>query len=140
MPMTNQAVYPQTPATEIATLTAPTAITSRANITSTTGLVQLTAISVTNPKRVDAIVVKSKGTSLAGILFVWLYDGTTSYLRDEIDLTAVTPSTTVDSMLVAKNYITNAPEGSIQLKVTHQLYISTTVQQDLNVFATTGQY
>lgn len=140
MAMTNQAVFPQTPATEIATLTSPTAITSRANITGTTGLVQLTAVPSTNPKRVDAIVVKSKGTSLAGILSVWLYDGTTSFLYDEIDLTAVTPSTTVDSMVVARSYISNATQGSIQLKVTQQLYVSTTVQQDLNIFATTGQY
>lgn len=140
MAMTNAAVFPQFPATEIATLTTPTAITSRANITGTTGLVQLTAIPVSNPKRVDAIVIKSKGTSLAGILFVWLYDGTTSYLYDEIDLTAVTPSTTTDSMIVAKSYISNATQGSIALKVTQQLYVSTTVQQDLNVFATTGQY
>ena len=140
MPMTNAAVFPQTPATELATLTTPTAITSRANITGITGLVQLTAIPVSNPKRVDAIVIKSKGTSIAGILFVWLYDGTTSYLYDEIDLSAVTPSTTTDAMIVAKSYILNATQGSIQLKVTQQLYVSTTVQQDLNVFATTGQY
>ena len=140
MAMTNQAVFPQTPATEIATLTTPTAITSRANITGVTGLTQLTALPVSNPKRVDAIVVKSKGTSLAGILFVWLYDGTTSYLYDEIDLSAVTPSTTVDAFTISKSYINNATQGSIQLKVTQQLYVSVTVQQDLNVFATTGQY
>jgi hypothetical protein len=140
MAMTNAAVFPQLPATEIPTLTTPTAITSRANITGTTGLVQLTAIPSVNPKRVDAIVVKSKGTSLAGILTIWMYDGTTSYIYDEIDLTATTPSTTADSMKVTRNYLTNETQGSIQLKVTQQLYISTTVQQDLNVFATTGQY
>lgn len=140
MAMTNAAVFPQFPATEIATLTTPTAITSRANITGTTGLVQLTAIPVSNPKRVDAIVIKSKGTSLAGQLYVWLYDGTTSYLYDEIDLTAVTPSTTTDSMIVAKSYISYATQGSIPLKVTQQLYVSVSVQQDITVFATTGQY
>ena len=140
MTMTNAAVFPQGPATEIATLTSPSAITSRANITGTTGLTKLTDLPVANPKRCDAIVVKSKGTSLAGILFVWLYDGTTSYLYDEIDLSAVTPSTTVDSMSVAKSYINTANQGSIQLKVTQQLYVSVSVAQDLNVFATTGQY
>lgn len=140
MAMTNAAVFPQTPATEIATLTTPTAITSRTNIVGTTGLVKLTDVPVTNPKRCDAIVVKSKGTSLAGILFIWMYDGTTSYLYDEIDLTAVTPSTTIDSMKATRNYLANETQGSIQLKVTQQLYVSTTVQQDLNVFATTGQY
>ena len=139
MAMTNSAVFPQTPATEIATLTTATAITSRANITGTTGLVQLTAIPVTNPKRVDCLVVKSKGTSLAGQLYIWLYDGTTSYLYDEIDLTAITPSTTQDSTQVVRSYI-GSLQGSIQLKVTQQLYVSESVQQDLTVFATTGQY
>ena len=141
MPMTNAAVFPQGPATEIATLTAPTAITSRANIAGTTGLVALTAAPVSNPKRVDAIVIKSKGTSVAGILFVWLYDGTTSVLRDEIAITAATPdSVSTASFSTAKSYVSVALEGSIQLKLGQQLFVSTTVTQDLNVFATTGQY
>lgn len=140
MTMTNAAVFPQLPNTEIATLTAPAPITSRANIVGTTGLTKLTDAPATNPKRVDAIVVKSKGTSLAGQLYVWLYNGTTSMLYDEIDLTAVTPSTTVDSLIVSKNYLSNAPQGSIMCGLTHQLYVSVSVAQDLNVFATTGQY
>lgn len=134
MPMTNTPVFTQTPAIEIATLTTPTAVTSRANITGTTGLVALVATS-TNGKRLDRISVKSKGTSLAGILSVWLYNGTTSFLWDEIDLTAVTPSTTLDSMAVSKDYT------GVNLAATNQsLYVSTTVQQDLNIFANTGAY
>ena len=140
MTMTNAAVFPQGPDTEIATLTSPVAVTSRANIVGTTGLVQLTALPVTNPKRVDAIVIKSKGTSLAGILSIWLYNGTTSFLYDEIDLTAVTPSTTLASMKVSRSYIADQTQGSIQLGLLEQLFISTTVAQDLTVFATTGQY
>lgn len=133
MPMTNTPVFAQTPAVELATLTTPTAITSRANITGTTGLVVLATTS-TNGKRVDSITVKSKGTSLAGILSVWLYDGTTSYLWDEIELPAVTPSTTAKSMNVAIFYTGK------NLKSTEALYVSVTVQQDLNVFADTGAY
>ena len=133
MPMTATPVFAQTPATEIATLTTPTAITTRTNITGTTGLVALAATS-TNGKRIDGITVKSKGTSLAGILSVWLYDGTTSYLWDEIDLTAVTPSTTLDSMVATKYY------SGVNIKGTQALYVSTTVQQDLNIFAYTGAY
>lgn len=140
MAMTNAAVFPQIPDTEIATLTSPTAVTSRANIVGVTGLTLLTALPVSNPKRVDSILVKSKGTSLAGLLFVWIYNGTTSFLYDEIDLAAVTPSTTLASMKVTRNYLADQAQGSIQLGVNEQLYISTTVAQDLNVFATTGQY
>lgn len=140
MAMTNAAVFPQLPDTEIATLTSPTAVTGRANIVGTTGLVQLTAVPVANPKRVDAILVKSKGTSLAGLLSIWIYNGTTSFLYDEIELTGTTPSTTAQSMKVTRNYLADQAQGSIQLGVNEQLFISTTVAQDLTVFATTGQY
>ena len=140
MAMTNAAVFPQTPATEIATLTAPTAVTSRANIVGVTGLVKLTDLPVGNPKRVDSIVVKGKGTSLLGSLYIWLYNGTTSFLYDEIPLTAVTGSATVASFSASRSYVTVEAQGSIQLSVGQQLYISTSVAQDLNVFATTGQY
>lgn len=134
MPMTSTPIFPQTPDLEIATLTTPTAITSRANITGTTGLVVLVA-TATNGKRVDNIIVKSKGTSLAGLLFLWVYNGTTSFLIDEIDLTALTPSTTAASMIAVKSY------SWLNIKAaTESLYISTTVQQDLNVFASTGAY
>ena len=140
MAMTNAAVFPQTPATEIATLTAPTAVTSRANIVGVTGLVKLTDLPVTNPKRVDAIVVKSKGNALLGSLFIWMYNGTTSFLYDEIPLTAVSASTTVASFSASRSYVTLETQGSIQLSTNQQLYVSVSVAQDLNVFATTGQY
>lgn len=134
MAVTNDPIFAQTPLIGIATLTTPTAITSRANITGTTGLVALVATS-TNGFRLDKITVKGKGTSLAGELFVWLYDGTTSYIYDEIDLTAVTGSTTLASLLVTKTYT------NVNLKATTQsLYVSVSVQQDLNIFAHGGNY
>ena len=139
MAYTPTPIFPQGPTTEIATLTTPTAITARTNIVGTTGLTQLTAIPVTNAKRVDSIVVKSKGTSIVGQLYIWLYNGTTSFLYDEIDLSAITPSTSIDSFTVSKSYL-NSVAGSIQLSTTQQLYISISTVQDVTVFATTGQY
>lgn len=133
MTMTATPIFAQTPIIAIATLTSPTAITARTNIVGTTGLVKLTD-TTTNGLRVDSITVKSKGTSLAASLFVWLYDGTTSYLIDEIDLSAITASTTLAS-LVGSKY----PNGWT-LKPTQQLYVSVTVAQDLNVFAFGGAY
>jgi hypothetical protein len=126
-------IFPLSPLIGIATLTSATPVTSRANITGTTGLVQLTATS-TNGKRVDSIIVKSKGTSVASIVGIWLYNGTTSSLIDEIDVFAVTASTTVDSFTTTKTYSTMVLSG------TQQLYISQTVATDLNVFATGGDY
>lgn len=131
--MTNTPVFAQTPKLFVATLTSPTAVTSRANITGTTGLTKLTDLQ-TNGLRVDSIQVVSKGTSSAGIVFVWLYDGTTSYLWDQIDISAVTGSTTLDSIAVSKTYT------SKNLTPTQQLYVSISVTQDVNVFLDGGAY
>ena len=133
MAMTNLPVFTQSPVVGIATLTTPTAITSRANITGVTGLTELTPTSA-NGKRIDTITIKSKGTSLAGIVFVWIYNGTTSYLFDEFDISAITPSTTADSFTLSKSYTT------LILPPTYKLLVSITVQQDVNVFAFGGDF
>jgi hypothetical protein len=131
----NSLVTPQAPVIGIATLTSPTAITSRANIAGTTGLVSLTPTS-NNGKRVDWLRIKSKGASLLGELFLWLYDGTTSYLFDEVDLTAITGSTTVDSLVADLSYIALG----LNLPANYRLFVSVSVAQDLNVFAMSGDY
>ena len=85
-------------------------------------------------KRVDWVEVKLKETSVAGSLFIWLYNGTTSFLMDEILIAAVTASTTVESDH------TLLETEHIFLGATDQLYISTTVDQDMNVIAWGGNY
>lgn len=126
-------IVPKAPYNGIATLTSATPITSRANITGVTGLVKLTDTSA-DGTRVDRIRVKSKGTSVASTVFLWYYDGTTSYLIDEFDITAVTATTLVDSFTLSRTYL------DLNLPATHQLYISQTVATDLTVFAHGGVY
>ena len=129
-------IFPLTPIVGIATLTAATAITSRANITGTTGLVQLTATS-TNGTKIDAITVTAKGTTVANILDIWVYNGTTSFLYAEVSISAVTPSTTVQA------FTTTVPFNNLVLPPTYQLYISEqvgTTSADLNIIAFGGVY
>ncbi len=126
-------IFPIAPLVGVATLTSPTAVTSRANITGTTNLTQLTPTS-TNGKRIDRVHMHSKGNSSAGSLFIWIYNGTTSYLFDEILISAVTASTTVASFDSFNNYTT------LVLQPTYQLYVSVSVSQDCNVFAFGGDY
>ncbi len=134
MSVTTTPALPQSGSVEIATLTSASAITSRANITGTTGLVLLTA-NPTNNKRIDSITVKCKGTNTAFKLFVWMYNQTTSYLWDEIDVTnTATASTTVASTVSLNRYIDTT------LQTGMQLYVSQTVQNDCNVFANTANY
>ena len=135
MAATPTPIFTQAPVIGRATLTSPTAVTSRANITGTTGLTQLTPTS-TNGKRVDWIRVQGKGTSSAGLVFVWLYDGTTSTVIDEIVLSAITGSTTLAAVKVDTNY----SAAGFNLPPTYQLYISISVAQDVNVYAFGGDY
>lgn len=118
----------------IASLTSATAVTSRADITGTTGLVQLAPASANGGFRVDAIRVVCKGTSVAGLIGIWLYDGTTSRLIDEIPVSAITASTTVDSFKVDRAYST------LNLTGTQSLYVSETVVNDATVYALGGVY
>lgn len=133
MAMTNEPVFPQTPTTFIATLTSPTAITSRANIAGTTGLVSLTD-ATTNGFQLDNITVKAKETTVAGTVCIWLYDGTTSYLWKEIDVSAVTASTTVKSFESSTDY------ENTNLIPTQRLYVSSTIDQDFTIFANGGAW
>lgn len=131
-------ISPVSPVIGIATLVAPTALTTRTNITGTTGLTQLTPTS-TNGKKVPLITVQSTQTSVAGLLSIWLYNGTTSYLIDEIPITVVTPSTTAIAFSVQRYYET-LWNSSIVLPPTYQLYVSVTVQQNLTILAHGGDY
>ena len=126
-------IFPLTPIVGIATLTSATAITSRANIIGTTGLVQLTATS-TNGTRVDAITITGKGTTVPSIVDIWVYNGTTSYLYAEISVAAVTASTTTAAATSTTTF------ANLTLPPTYQLFISEQVQTDLNVIAFGGQY
>ena len=109
------------------------ALTARTNITGTTGLTQLTTTSA-NGTRIDAISIKATATSAAGLIFIWLYNGTTSFLIDELICTAITGSATVASDFNIKSYT------NFNLPPTFQLYASTTIAQAYNVQAFGGQY
>lgn len=126
-------IFPAAPIVGIATLTAATAITTRTNIVGTTGLTQLTAVS-TNGTRVDAIIIKGKGVTVASNIFIWVYNGTTSFLYDEMDVTAITSANTTDAFFLQRAYT------NLVLPPTYQLFISETVQTDVNVFALGGSY
>jgi hypothetical protein len=136
MPANTTPIFPLAPIVGIATLTAPTAITSRANIVGTTGLVQITATS-TNGTRVDAITVTAKGTTVANTIDIWLYNGTTSFLYAEISVTAITASTTTAA------FTTTVTFANLTLPPTYQLFVSTqvgTTSADFNIVAFGGTY
>jgi len=132
----NSLITPQAPVIAIATLVTPAAITSRANIPNATGLTALLPTSA-NGKRVDWLRLKSKAASLAGLLFVWKYDGTTAFLFDELPISAVaSPSNTVPAFTSDVSY----SALGMNMQGAFKWFVSVTVSQDLNVFAMGGDY
>ena len=108
-------------------------LTSRAKITGTTGLTQVTP-TTTNGVRIDQVVVQLAASSAAAIVFLWIFDGTTSFLFDEVVVPAVTPSNIVQAARIAKNY------NNLVLPPTYKMYATTTIAQNTDVFALGGSY
>ena len=133
MPASTSPIFPNVPIIGIANVSGQTAVTARTPITGTTGLVKLTDTS-TNGTRIDAITVKATGTSVAGLLDIWIYNGTTSFLFDEIAYAAVTANTTTVSNVATTTYAT------LTLPPTYQIYVSQQVTSNCAVFAFGGQY
>jgi len=107
-------IFPSTPYAVNASLAAATACTTRGP-TATASLAGANILAFvptsTNGLRIDLIQVKACSTSMtaataANVVGIWLWDGTTAYLYDEILVTAVTPSASTASFLAQKSYTT----------------------------------
>ena len=133
MPAATSPIFPNVPIIGIASLVSATPVTSRAPITGTTGLVKLTDTS-TNGTRIDAIEVVAQGNSTAGLQNIWIYNGTTSYMYDEISIPTATANTT---SLASANTITYT---TLVLPPTYQLYVSQQVASNVSILAFGGQY
>lgn len=127
MPANTTPIFPLTPLVGACQLAAANggAITSGIKITGTTGLVQLLAAQ-TNGARIDKVTVRVGGTAVglnaASQVWLWIYDGTTSWLHDELLVPAVTSTaSTVAGATVSSTYT------NLVLPSTHSLFVSTTV-------------
>ena len=131
MAVNTQPIFPLAPVVGIGDTIAT--LTSRAKITGTTGLTAVTPTS-TNGKRIDAITVTLAATSAAASVLLFIYDGTTSFLFDEIVVAAVTASNTVPAFSATKYY------PNLVLPPTYRIYAATTIAQNTDVFAFGGDY
>lgn len=129
MPVSSTPVFPQTPVIGTCQLTAVAACTTRAPTPTASlpgaNIFALTPVS-TNGKKVDAIQVNAAasaigGATTAGLVQIWLWDGTNATLLDEIPVTAITPSATAAAFSVTRYY------DRLILPSTYRLYASTTV-------------
>ena len=86
--MATAAQYAATPRTAVAQVT--TANTNRNG----TGTIVTVFTGGSSGSRIDDISIVATGTTTAGVVRLFINDGTTSYLWQEILVTAITPSTT----------------------------------------------
>lgn len=130
MPMTATPVFTQTPFLKTLSLAAVTACTTRAPTATASlaaaNIVELTPVS-TNGRRIDSVTVSACSSAIgaatvAQIVGIWAWDGTTAYLIEEIDVSAVTPSATVDAFST-----TWYPTIPLVLPAAFKLFASTTV-------------
>jgi hypothetical protein len=138
MAVTPTPIYAQTPyATALSFASANACTTRLPTVTASlaaANIVQFTASSV-NVLRVDAIRVQHcpsviTASSVANLVQVWEWDGTTAFLVDEISVTAVTPSTTTAAFSVTQTY--NPP---MIIPAANRLYGSVTVATATNTTA-----
>lgn len=133
MPANTTPIFTLTPVVGIATLTSPTAVTSRANTTGTTNLTLLDTAG-TNGTRIDQIYIRAKETTVAGSVFIWVYNGATAFLFDEFLVSAVTASNTAEAFSISRPY------DNLVLPSGTSLYVSSTIDQDFNIFAFGGDF
>ena len=129
MPANINPIFPITPYIKSVSLAAVSACTTRAP-TATAGLaaaniIELTPVSV-NGLRIDAIEVAAcssaiGATTAAQLVGIWIWDGTTAYLFDEIVVAANPASATAAAFSVIKFHTI------LVLPPTFKLFVSTTV-------------
>ena len=147
MSMTATPIFAQTPfiksigliTTLACTTRAPTATASLA----AANIIELTPVSV-NGRRIDSIEVaaaasSNTGATVAGLIGIWVWDGTVATLIDEISVSAVTPSATVPSFTAQKTYT------NLILPAAFKVFVSTSVALSaattaLSVTASGGDY
>lgn len=148
MAVTATPIFPQGPYFKATSLAAVTACTTRAPTATASlaaaNIVALTAAS-TNGLRIDSIKVQAcssaiGATTAAQLVQIWMWDGTTAYLIDEIAVSAQVPSATA-AAFVAEKFYTNP----ILVPAANVLYCSTTVTTTasttaLSVIAKGGVY
>lgn len=92
--------------------TADTSLTAPTNVTTlgTAGA---------NGTKIDAIVCQGVGTTVAGVVNIFLYDGSTYHLYDQFLVPAVTSSTTARAWRQARSYTDLVlPSNSWSLRTT----------------------
>lgn len=93
-----------------------------------------------NGSRIDAISLKAVGNTTAGMIRLFIHDGTNARLLTEVPVTAVTPSTTLPSWGAELNTNTMTQVLPIVLPNGYSLRAATNNAETFNLIAFGGDF
>lgn len=131
MTVNTSPIFPKVPHLGMATIS-----TANANRDGT-GTIGDVATGVTDGTRITRITIQATGTTTAGMVRLYLYDGSATKLWKEIAVTAITPSASVAAFIYV---LTLLGEEAVMLKSTHKLRASTHNAESFNVIAEGGDF
>ena len=132
--MSTTANYAATPNLGIAAIS--TANTNRDG----TGTIGTVLTAGASGSRIDAVMLKATGTTTAGMIRLFVHNGTTAYLLNEIPVLANTPSSTAPAWEVQMNSSTMSQLFPIILPTGFSLRASTNNAETFNVLAVGGDF
>lgn len=132
MAVTNTPIFIQAPRAAAASIA--TANTNRDG----TGTIGTVFTAGANGSKIDHIDICAAGTTTAGVVRLYLYDGSTYYLWKEILIAAITPSATIAAAMVALDC--SVPGNSLYLASGWSLRASTHNAETFKVIAMGGDY
>jgi len=105
-----------------------------------TGTIATVFTAGANGSRIDAIDIKAVGTTTAGMIRLFIHDGTNARLLTEIPVTALTPSDTLPSWEAQLNTNSMSQVLPIILPTNYSLRASTNNAETFNVIAFGGDF
>jgi hypothetical protein len=105
-----------------------------------TGTIATVFTAGANGSRIDAIDIKAVGTTTAGMIRLFIHDGTNARLLTEIPVMAITPSGTLPSWEVQLNVNTMTQALPLVLPTGYSLRASTEKAEAFNVIALGGDF
>ena len=132
MAVTNTPIFIQTPKASCVSIAA--ADTSRTTPTNFGTLYTAGA----NGSKIDRVQVTAAGNTTAGVIRVFVFDGTNYFLHSEHLVTAITPSTTVAAFMLNIDY--SQPSNEMFLPSGYSLRVSTNNAETFKVCAFGGDY
>jgi hypothetical protein len=93
-----------------------------------------------NGSRIERVVVVAQATTTAGMIRLFIHDGTTAWLYEEIPVAAATPSGTVPAFSASIQAFTNPDLMPLTLPTGYSLRATTNNAETFNVIAVGGDF